>query len=148
MSLNPLGASGSLRAASASPKGRRPRSSDTPIAFATRSGVPNRLPSTGMVWPTGRSNRIAGTAGAQHAVAQRRHLQVRGHRLGNAAQLAGGLELGHEVAQVAVAHGQLCEGWAAGMPSQRRDSTCCTSSRSSTRATLPSTMSAMVCGRV
>ena len=60
MSLNPLGASGSFRAASASPKGRRPRSSDTPIAFATRSGVPNRLPSTGMVWPTGRSKRIAG----------------------------------------------------------------------------------------
>ena len=45
-----------------------------------------------------------GAARAQHAVGQRGHFQVRGYGLGNAAQFARGLQLGHEVAQVAVMH--------------------------------------------
>ena len=45
-------------------------------------------------------------ARAQHAVGKGRHLQVRRDRGGNAAQLACGLQLGHEVTQVAVGHGQ------------------------------------------
>jgi hypothetical protein len=48
MSLKPLGASGSLRLASSSPKARSSRTSATPMARATRPVVPNRLPSTGM----------------------------------------------------------------------------------------------------
>ena len=30
------------------------------MPMATRRGVPNKFASTGMVWPLGRSNRIAG----------------------------------------------------------------------------------------
>ncbi len=60
ISLKPLGASGSLSEASSSPKGRSPAMLSTPMARATRSGVPNRLASTGMVWPVGLSNSSAG----------------------------------------------------------------------------------------
>ncbi|MNV48081.1 hypothetical protein D3C71_1399710 [compost metagenome] len=41
---------------------------------------------------------------AQHAIAERCHLQVGRHRLRHAAQIARGFELGHEVAEVAVGH--------------------------------------------
>src|SRR5436309_15002091 len=63
-SRNPLGGSGSLRNASSFPtsrsvsRGSAPGSA--PMARATRRVVPNRLPSTGVVWPLGFSNSKAG----------------------------------------------------------------------------------------
>ncbi len=47
-SFSPLGGSGSLRKASSLPISRSSETSSAPIPKATRSGVPNRLPSTGM----------------------------------------------------------------------------------------------------
>jgi hypothetical protein len=44
-------------------------------------------------------------ARAQHGVGQRSHLQARRHRVPNAAQFAADLELGHEIAQISVFHG-------------------------------------------
>jgi len=43
-------------------------------------------------------------AGAQHAVAERGHLQVGRDAALHTAQVARGFKLGHEVAQVAVGH--------------------------------------------
>ena len=45
------------------------------------------------------------TAGTQHAVAHRRHLQVRRQGLGDAPQFTRALQLGQKIAQVAVSHG-------------------------------------------
>ena len=59
-SLKPLGASGSLSMASTWPNLRTSLTSATPMPRATRRGVPNRLPSTGMLWPLGFSNSRAG----------------------------------------------------------------------------------------
>jgi hypothetical protein len=104
MSLKPLGAWGSLRLASNSPNVRSSRTSATPMARATRAVVPNRLPSTGMLWPVGCSNSRAGPPARRAPVAQRGHFQNRRHRHGHAPQFASFLQLGHEVAQVAVGH--------------------------------------------
>src|SRR6266581_943726 len=63
-SRNPLGGSGSLRNARSFPisrsasRGSAPGSA--PMARATRRVVPNRLPSTGIMWPFGFSNSKAG----------------------------------------------------------------------------------------
>ncbi|MCY1177086.1 hypothetical protein D9M73_173820 [compost metagenome] len=47
-SFSPFGGSGSLRKASSLPISRSSPTSSAPMPRATRSGVPNRLPSTGM----------------------------------------------------------------------------------------------------
>ena len=59
-SFMPRGGSGSFSAASTSPKARISGKPATPRARATRCGVPNKLASTGMVWPVGFSNNSAG----------------------------------------------------------------------------------------
>src|SRR5437667_3738077 len=68
-SFNPFGGSGSLRNARSLPTSRSASTDSSPIASATRSGVPNRLPSTGMRGrpsapskPFGLSNSNAGPA--------------------------------------------------------------------------------------
>ena len=75
-SRKPFGGSGSLRKASSLPISRRLSTESAPMPSATRCGVPNRLPSTGMVWPVGRSNSSAGPP-AEHAVADLGHLEAR-----------------------------------------------------------------------
>ena len=52
-SLNPFGGSGSFRVASKWPILRNSLTSSAPIPKATRRGVPNRLPSTGIECPVG-----------------------------------------------------------------------------------------------
>ncbi|MNG22458.1 hypothetical protein D3C84_1069400 [compost metagenome] len=47
-SFKPFGGSGSLRNASSLPISRSSLTDSAPMPIATRSGVPNRLPSTGM----------------------------------------------------------------------------------------------------
>ncbi|MNY64536.1 hypothetical protein D3C86_2016660 [compost metagenome] len=47
-SFSPFGGSGSLRNASSLPISRSSLTASAPMPRATRSGVPNRLPSTGM----------------------------------------------------------------------------------------------------
>src|SRR2546428_3359373 len=63
-SRNPLGGSGSLRNARSFPMSRSVSRGSAPVsppmASATRRVVPNRLPSTGVVWPLGFSNSKAG----------------------------------------------------------------------------------------
>src|SRR4030066_107926 len=59
-SLKPFGGSGSFRYASSRPMSRKAATDSAPIPRATRSGVPNRLPCTGIVWPLGFSNSSAG----------------------------------------------------------------------------------------
>ena len=59
-SFRPLGGSGSLRKASSLPISRSSLTSSAPMPKATRLGVPNRLPSTGMSKPVGFSNSSAG----------------------------------------------------------------------------------------
>ena len=112
-SFRPFGGSGSLRNASSLPISRsasRQSSPSTPIARATRCGVPNRLPSTGIVRV--RSAKVAfglleqerGPAGLQHAIAELRHFELRVDRRAYALQFAAGFELGDEIAQVVVGH--------------------------------------------
>ena len=86
-SLSPFGGSGSFRNASSFPMSRsavRQSSPSTPIARATRCGVPNRLPSTGIALPPGERRFPLGlleqqrrTAGLQHAIAHFRHFELR-----------------------------------------------------------------------
>src|SRR6266496_3087364 len=63
-SRNPVGGSGSLRNARSFPMSRSASRGSAPIsapmASATRRTVPNRLPSTGIVWPLGFSKSSAG----------------------------------------------------------------------------------------
>ncbi len=56
------GGSGSLRKASSLPISRSASTESSPIPIATRRGVPNRLPRTGVEWPRGFSNSSAGPA--------------------------------------------------------------------------------------
>ena len=65
----------------------------------------------------GRLEQQRGAARAQHAVAQRGHLEMRIDGAAHAPQLAARFELGHEVAQVAVGHRVVAGG--------RRDSSPC-----------------------
>jgi len=113
-SLRLFGGSGSLRNASSRPTSRRLSASSPgrpPIARATRCGVPKRLPRTAIVPPPGagnepfgRSNRSAGPARLEHAIAELRHLEARVDLDPHAFQLALRLELCNEVAKVAVRH--------------------------------------------
>ena len=59
-SLKPRGGSGSFSRASSVPTSRSDAIESWPMPAATRSTVPNRLPSTGIVAPTGCSNSSAG----------------------------------------------------------------------------------------
>ena len=59
-SRNPCGGSGSFRNASSLPTSRSASTDSAPMPSATRFAVPNRLPSTGIAWPFGRSNNTAG----------------------------------------------------------------------------------------
>ncbi|MCY1442239.1 hypothetical protein D9M71_586010 [compost metagenome] len=59
-SFRPFGGSGSLRNASSLPISRNSLTASAPMPSATRSGVPNRLPSTGMSKPVGFSKSRAG----------------------------------------------------------------------------------------
>ena len=59
-SFNPFGGSGSFKAASSSPTSRNADTDSCPIPMATRRGVPNRFPRTGILCPLGFSNRMAG----------------------------------------------------------------------------------------
>ena len=59
-SRKPFGGSGSFRKASNFPTSRRALTSSCPIPNATRRGVPNKLHSTGIVYPFGFSNSNAG----------------------------------------------------------------------------------------
>jgi hypothetical protein len=145
MSLKPLGASGSLRLASSSPNVRSSRTSATPMARATRAVVPNKLPSTGIAVAGGLLEQQRRAIGAQGAVAQGGHLQNRRHGHGHAPQLTRGFQLGHEVTQVVVGHVQSPP--VVSSPSQRGASVFGRSSRSKTRATVWSTISATDCGR-
>ncbi len=71
---------------------------------ATRRGVPNRLASTGIVWPFGLLEQHRRPARAQHAVADFGHLQMRIDLDRDALEFADALELGDEVAQILVFH--------------------------------------------
>ncbi len=109
-----FGGSGSLRKASSRPTSRRlsAQCSAAPMPRATRCGVPNRLPSTGMVPPPGARRpavleKDGGAAGLEHAVAEFGHLEARVHAGAHALELTGRLQLRDEVAQVAIGHDQI-----------------------------------------
>ncbi len=71
---------------------------------ATRRGVPNRLPSTGIDVPSRLLEQQRRTAGFQHAVADLGHLEPRIDLGADALQLAAAFELREEVAEVGVFH--------------------------------------------
>ncbi len=75
-SFMPLGGSGSFSCASSSPTSRSAATDSSPMPSATRSGVPNRLPSTGMSMPLRVLEQQGRAAGAQRAVADLGHLQM------------------------------------------------------------------------
>ena len=98
------------RAPSGTRAARRSRAAPRPIASApmpsaTRCGVPNRLPSTGIVWPVGLLEQQRRPA-APSARGRRSRSSRAADRLStrDALQLAARFELGDEIAQVAVRH--------------------------------------------
>ena len=73
---------------------------------ATRFGVPNRLPSTGIVVPFGILEQQGRAARAQGAVADFGHFETRVDFDRNAFQFAARFELRDEIAQIVVSHRQ------------------------------------------
>ena len=104
-SIKPFGGSGSFRYASSLPDfAQRLAPIPAPMPIATRRGVPNRLPSTGMVWPLGFSNSSAGPP-ARNTRSQISVISRSGIDLdGDALELALVFQLGDEIAQVLVFH--------------------------------------------
>jgi hypothetical protein len=102
-SFKPFGGSGSLRNASSLPISRSSLTDSAPMPKATRSGVPNRLPSTGMSKPVGFSNSSAGPL-ARRVRSHLGHFQHRGHRNLDAFQLSALLQLLHEIPKILEFH--------------------------------------------
>ena len=83
---------------------RKASTDSAPMPSATRSGVPNRLPSTGMLWPFGFSNSSAGPL-ARRVRSQISVISRCGSiALRDALELAACFELREEIAEVGVFH--------------------------------------------
>ena len=105
-SRKPLGGSGSFRSASSLPISRSAVDRVfAPMPSATRCGVPNRLPSTGIECPVGPLEQQRRPARAQHAIADLGHLEARIDLGADALRAAPAFELRDEIAQVGVFHG-------------------------------------------
>ena len=106
-SCRPFGGSGSFRNASSRPTSRSARASRRVGAHAQRDALRRAEEvaehRASRRWPRiGLFEQQRGTAGLQHAIADLGHLEARIDDFRDAPQLAGRLELGDEVAQVAM----------------------------------------------
>ncbi len=102
--LHALGRVRLLQKCEQPPTSRSASTDSSPMPSATRFGVPNRLPSSGMREPFGLLEQQRRAAGSQRSVADLRDLQMRVHRDADALEFAALFELFDEVPQIPVFH--------------------------------------------